>query len=50
MTIKGYVARDKNGDIWFHYYKPKRENDIEKTPEIKTSHQRFDTPKNHRQH
>jgi hypothetical protein len=31
MTIKGYVARDKNGDIWFHYYKPKRENDIEKT-------------------
>jgi hypothetical protein len=31
MTIKGFVARDKNGDIWFHYYKPKRENDLEKT-------------------
>ena len=27
-----------------------RSGDIQKTPEHKTSHERFDTPKNHRQH
>ena len=31
IKIKGYVARDKDGSIWFHYTKPHRENDIEKT-------------------
>ena len=31
IKIKGYVARDKDGSIWFHYTKPRRENDIEKT-------------------
>ena len=30
-TFKGYVARDLDGSIWFHYRKPHRENDIEKT-------------------
>ena len=30
-TIKGWVARDKDGSLWFHYSKPRRENDIEKT-------------------
>ena len=30
-TFKGYIARDKNGSLWFHYVKPRRENDIEKT-------------------
>ena len=31
MTLKGYVARDKDGSLWFHYCRPHRENDIEKT-------------------
>ena len=31
VKIKGYVAMDKDGSIWFHYTKPHRENDIEKT-------------------
>ena len=31
MTIEGFVARDKNGTLWFHFSEPKRENDIEKT-------------------
>ena len=31
MIFKGYVARDKDNSLWFHYKKPKRENDIEKT-------------------
>lgn len=31
MTIKGYVARDKDGSLWFHYRRPHKENDIEKT-------------------
>ena len=31
VKIKGYVARDNDGSIWFHYTKPHRENDIEKT-------------------
>lgn len=30
IKIKGYVARDKDGSIWFHYTKPYRENGIEK--------------------
>ena len=29
--MKGYVARDKDGSLWFHYEKPHLENDIEKT-------------------
>ena len=31
FKIKGYVARDKDSTLWFHYEKPHRENDIEKT-------------------
>jgi hypothetical protein len=31
MKFNGYVARDKNNSLWFHYIKPHRENDIEKT-------------------
>jgi predicted membrane protein len=31
MKINGYVAKDKDGSLWFHYIKPHRENDIEKT-------------------
>lgn len=31
ITIQGYVARDKNESLWFHYSKPHLENDIEKT-------------------
>lgn len=31
FKIKGYVARDENGSLWFHFTKPHRENDIEKT-------------------
>jgi len=27
----GYVARDKDNTLWFHYRKPHLENDIEKT-------------------
>lgn len=30
-TIKGYVARDLDGTLRFCYYKPRRENEIEKT-------------------
>ena len=26
----GYVARDLNGTLWFHYCKPHLENEIEK--------------------
>ena len=29
--INGYVAKDKDGSLWFHYIKPHRENNIEKT-------------------
>lgn len=29
--IDGYVARDKNGDLYFHYIKPHRENEFELT-------------------
>ena len=29
--MKGYVAIDKDGSLWFHYIYPRRENDIEKT-------------------
>jgi hypothetical protein len=28
VKIRGYVARDNDGSIWFHYTKPHRENDI----------------------
>lgn len=27
----GYVARDLDGSLWFHYIMPHRENDIKKT-------------------
>lgn len=30
-TIKGWVARDKDGSLWFHYNEPHLENEIEKT-------------------
>ena len=29
--MKGYVARDKDGTLWFHYVEPHRENDIKET-------------------
>jgi hypothetical protein len=31
VKIKGYVARDNDDSLWFHFTKPHRENDIEKT-------------------
>ena len=30
-SIKGYVARDKDGTLRFCYHKPKRENQVEQT-------------------
>lgn len=30
-SINGYVARDKDGSLWFHYKEPHKENDIEET-------------------
>ena len=29
--IEGYIARDKDDSLWFHYSEPHRENPIEKT-------------------
>ena len=31
IKIKGWVARDKDDSLWFHYSKPHLENEIEKT-------------------
>ena len=31
VKIEGYVARDNDDSLWFHFTKPHRENDIEKT-------------------
>lgn len=31
MTLKGYVARDKDESLWFHFRKPRRMNGIMKT-------------------
>ena len=30
-VIEGWIARDEDKSLWFHYVKPKRENEIEKT-------------------
>ena len=29
--MKAYVARDKDGSLWVHYRKPKKENSLKKT-------------------
>ena len=31
QKLHGWIARDMDGSLWFHYIKPHRENDIEKT-------------------
>lgn len=30
-AVEGWVARDLDGSLWFHYHEPHLENEIEKT-------------------